>query len=282
MACKRQRSWIADALCRLDSDYAPVDDSEQDLAPPEALFPHGGGSSEDDTPFFPRCLFQEMIFSHSPNEGVYPNQPSLQGNVLCRAGWLCHEELHQWNPIRELAVYPWCSACEHSSSGKRPSARRSLSVLIEGFSWQPEQVPWHWSSGRADSPCSRRTDSICDSEPDLKWDFGCGRKLLPSCTPTGTSANGTILATAPSPRAYPRSLPIRSSLLRVSTTDTNALTKEPPLCRAKHQGTLTRSDTHPSPRCAARSTDHLLVLSVSAKASATAVLSCRRQPNPGK
>ena len=42
----------------------------------------------------------------------------------------------------------------------------------------------------------------------LEMGFGRGRKLLPSCTRTGTSASGTISATA-----YPRSLPIRSSPL---------------------------------------------------------------------
>ena len=41
--------------------------------------------------------------------------------------------------------------------------------------------------------------------------FGCGWRLLPSCPRTGTSASGTILATAPSPKAHPRSHPIRSS-----------------------------------------------------------------------
>ena len=73
MAWKRNRSWTADVLCRLDSDCAFVGDSEQDLVPPEALFPHGGGPSEDGTPFLLRFLVQEIIFAHS----------------LCRACWLC-------------------------------------------------------------------------------------------------------------------------------------------------------------------------------------------------
>ena len=43
---------------------------------------------------------------------------------------------------------------------------------VSGLSWQPEQVPWYGSSGRADSSCSGRTDSICDSALDLwKWDL---------------------------------------------------------------------------------------------------------------
>ena len=45
--------------------------SEQDLAPPEALFPHGKGLGEDDTPCLPRSLLQEIIFAHSPYRGFY-------------------------------------------------------------------------------------------------------------------------------------------------------------------------------------------------------------------
>ena len=43
------------------------------------------------------------------------------------------------------------SAGEHLSSRERPSARRSLltPVLAEGFSWQPDRVPWY---GNSDTP----------------------------------------------------------------------------------------------------------------------------------
>ena len=47
----------------------------------------------------------------------------------------------------------------------------------------------------------------------LEVGFGYDWRLLPSCPETGTSVSGTISATAPSPKAYPRSLPAGSSLL---------------------------------------------------------------------
>ena len=45
----------------------------------------------------------------------------------------------------------------------------------------------------------------------LEVGFGCGWRLLPSCPRTSTSGNDTISATAPFPRAYPRSLSVRAS-----------------------------------------------------------------------
>ena len=67
-------------------------------------------------------------------------------------------------PIRELVAFP--------RRGERSSAQWLLPVpaLLDDSRWQPVQVPWYGSSGRADRPCSGRTDSIHDSEPDLwKW-----------------------------------------------------------------------------------------------------------------
>ena len=115
---------------------APVDDCEQDLALPEALFPHGGGLGEDDTPFLPHLLLKEIFFAHSANEGVYPNQPRHQANLLCRTDWLCLRGIAATEcailPTRDFAAYPWCSACEHPKSGQRPSARRSFLALRHG------------------------------------------------------------------------------------------------------------------------------------------------------
>ena len=45
-------------------------------------------SSEDDRPFLPRFLLQEIIFSHSPYEGVSHNRSNLQWDLLCRSDWL--------------------------------------------------------------------------------------------------------------------------------------------------------------------------------------------------
>ena len=84
---KVKRCWTADALCRLDTSFTPRYDSEQDLRSPEALIPRGEEPSEDDKPFPPRFLLQQIIFAHSPYEGVYPDQPRLQETLLCMADW---------------------------------------------------------------------------------------------------------------------------------------------------------------------------------------------------
>ena len=67
--------------------WAPVslrgNDSEPDLGSPKTLIPRDEESSEEDRPFLPRFLLQEMIFAHSPYEGE--NQPRLQGDLLCRS-----------------------------------------------------------------------------------------------------------------------------------------------------------------------------------------------------
>ena len=40
-------------------------------------------------------------------------------------------------------------------------------ALLDEHRWQSDPVPWSVSLGGADSPCSRRTDSIYDSDSDL-------------------------------------------------------------------------------------------------------------------
>ena len=99
MPWKRNRCWTADAWCRQDPSLAPQHDSEQDLGSPEALISRDEESSEEDRPFLPRFLLQEIIFAHSPYEGVFHNRPSLQGNLLCRSDWLrfTYEEFRRQN-----------------------------------------------------------------------------------------------------------------------------------------------------------------------------------------
>ena len=114
-----------------------------------------------------------MIFAHSPYRGLCPNRP---GNLLCRSDWLRLRGISETEcmilPIRDLAAFP--RACEQLKAVERSSAQLPLSVpvLLDDCRRRPDQVPWYGSAGRADSPCSGRTDSIYDSEPDLwKWDF---------------------------------------------------------------------------------------------------------------
>ena len=54
--------------------------------------------------------------------------------------------------------------------------------------WVLAEMPWSKETGRADSPCSGRTDSICDSETrPLEVGLGCSWKLLPLCRHTRVS-----------------------------------------------------------------------------------------------
>ena len=53
---------------------------------------------------------QEIIFAHSPHEGVFHNRPTLQGNLLCRSDWLCLRGFAETESaiflVRELAALP--------------------------------------------------------------------------------------------------------------------------------------------------------------------------------
>ena len=168
-----ERSWTADAFCRLDSGLTPQYDRELGLGPPEVLIPRTEESSEEDKPFLLRFLLQAIIFAR-----LFPNRPSLQGNLLCTSDWLRLRGISATErmilPIRDLAAFPHCCVCEQLKAVERSSARWPLSapVLLSDSRRRPDQVPWYGSLGRADSPCSGRTDSIYDSEPDLwKWDL---------------------------------------------------------------------------------------------------------------
>ena len=66
MPWKRKMTWTADAWCRLDSRFAQQFGSERALGSPEALISRDDESSEDDRPFLPRFLPQEIIFAHRP------------------------------------------------------------------------------------------------------------------------------------------------------------------------------------------------------------------------
>ena len=168
-----KKCWTANAYNHLDPSLAPQYDSEQDFGFPVAPFRRDEESSEEDNPFLPRFLLQEMIFAHSPYEGLFHNRPSLQRNLLCRSDWLrpqgTSETECMFLPVQELAAVLRCSVCEQLKAEERFSARRSLPapVLLDEFRWQSDPMPWYGSLGKADSLRSGRTDSVHDSEPDL-------------------------------------------------------------------------------------------------------------------
>ena len=109
------------------------------------LIPNGDGPGEDVIQFLPRFLLQEIIFAQCPYENLFLNQPRLGGNLLCRADWFCLRGTASCEcailPIRVIATYFRCSACEQTSSGERPAARWSLPAPapVNKLFWQPAE-----------------------------------------------------------------------------------------------------------------------------------------------
>ena len=111
-------------------------------------------------------------------DGLEPNQPRLQGNLLCSKDWLQLQEIarSEWAilPIQEVAAHPWCTVCERLRSRNRPEARCALSARA---GW----VPWNRCADKVDGPCSGHTDSICDSGPECwEWDLDVAGGNCPS------------------------------------------------------------------------------------------------------
>ena len=101
-----------------------------------SALPQEEDSSEEDRPFLPRFLLQEIIFAHSPY-----NRQHLQGNPLCRSGWLRLRGFSETEcmilPVQELAALPRCSVCEQLKAEERSLARwscpsRRFSTILGG------------------------------------------------------------------------------------------------------------------------------------------------------
>ena len=246
--------WTADAVCRSDSSFTPQDDNEQDLGSPEALIPRGGESSED-KPFQPRFLLQEIIFAHSPYEGVCRNQLRLQANLLCRSDWLCLRGIAETEraifPIRELGAYPRCSACVQSSSGESPSA----------------SVP-------AGLSASRRIRLAQGRQPLL-------RAIRVSTTQKRIFGRCVWMWTENCQKAahqHDAFFSFRTFATHAcGCTDSGAPGKESCQHLAKHQ-----KCAHSGIHFASLNAGPLLARSISAQEPAAAGLQCRHQPNPEK
>ena len=174
-------------------------------------------------------------------------------------------------PIRELAAYPWCSACERPSSRERVGPCRHRSLSTDSVGSQNKCLGMGAQAGQT-APAGR-PDSIHDSEPDLwKWDLDVAGNFSP-CVPERVprhSGHGSLSqnlssltlhpilaapfveAPSPSPTASPSGevAHAESVVITLSNTHSGALNKGPLLCRAKHQWTVHQSDNHPSPRSA--------------------------------
>ena len=177
MPWKRKRSWTVDAFCRLGSSLTPQYDSELGLGPPEALIPRDEESSEENRPFLPRFLLQAIVFAHSPYGGLFPNRPSLQGNLLCRSDWLRLRGISETEcvilPIRDLVAFPHCSVCEARSSGALLGAAAPVGASASRRFPQAagsSALVREFRQGR--QPMLGAQTVFYDSEPDLwKWDL---------------------------------------------------------------------------------------------------------------
>ena len=130
-------------------------------------------------------------------------------------------------PVRELAVCPGAARANVPAQGSAPRrvgpCRRP--VLDDGFSWQPDQVPWCGSSGQGTQPLLRANGQYLRLRTrSLEVGFGCGWRLLPGVSPGPMLQPAVpfwprlllrelILAHSPSD---PRSLPTRGSPLTKS------------------------------------------------------------------
>ena len=88
--------------------------------PLSAVTQGGAGSLRGACTFMPRFLLQHVIFDHGLIDGLGPDQPRQEGNLLCRKDWiqLRRISLSEWVilPVQEVAAYPWCAECEHLRS----------------------------------------------------------------------------------------------------------------------------------------------------------------------
>ena len=80
----------------------------------------------------PRFLLHHIIFDHGLVDGLGPDQPGLQGTLLCRKDWIQLREIARSDcvilPVQEVAAYPWCT-------------------------------PWYQYASKVDGPCTGCPDS---------------------------------------------------------------------------------------------------------------------------
>ena len=137
--------------------------------------------------------YRDFCYRRLPSRTVRTRgsaKPSRESSVQIRLALPARGCETDWVilPVRELCFCPVQCARTIQLREARPSARRSLPapVLLDELSWQRDPVPWSGNLGRADSPCSGRTDS---STTQIRTAGNCvgkrtqsGRKAAPRPT----------------------------------------------------------------------------------------------------
>ena len=110
---KRRRS------CQDTLDVPPSDNGSEDTSL-GAVTDSGAGSGRGACSLMPRFLLNHVIFDHGLVDGLGPDQPRLQGNLLCGKDWtqLRKIAVSEWVilPVQEVPAHPWCTECEHLRS----------------------------------------------------------------------------------------------------------------------------------------------------------------------
>ena len=71
--------------------------------------------------------------------GPAPDQPRLQGNLLCRKDWIQLREIarSEWAilPVQEVAAYPWCAECKPLRSSTSDASGRQGPCRMAPMAW---------------------------------------------------------------------------------------------------------------------------------------------------
>ena len=159
-------------VCRLDASFTPQYGSERALGSLEVLIPRDEESSEDDRTFPPRFLQQEIIFAHSPYEGVFHIGQAFRRIFFAhQTGSACEELLKQnTRSLRFENSLPIFGAARANSSKQESAPRRVCPCRPQCFSTKSagSQIQClglgAWAEQTA--PCFGRADSIYDSDSD--------------------------------------------------------------------------------------------------------------------
>ena len=142
-----------------------------DLRSREALIPREEEFSEEDKPFQPRLLLQEITFAHSPHERVFQNWPTCRG-IFCD------------DPPGLRIRYFSSVQCVRTAQSREAPLGAMVPVDASAFRRVPVAVRFialGWELGQSRQPLlwTHRQYLRLGARP-LEVGFGCGWRLLPT------------------------------------------------------------------------------------------------------
>ena len=97
----------------------PSDNGSEDTSV-DAAIPGGAGPGRGACSFMHWFLLHHMIFDHRLVDGLWPDQPRLQGHLLCRKDWS-----GQSYPSKKLPLTLGARSANTSALENCPEARRA-------------------------------------------------------------------------------------------------------------------------------------------------------------